>query len=96
MHVRPIPRLGGIALLFGVFVPALAFMELTAPYGASCSAPRSRRCRGRRRLPRPVWWAKLGGQSVAAAIPIGFGVAIDRFTFPFLGSRTSPPGSASP
>ena len=32
MHVRPIPRLGGIALLLGIFVPALAFMKLDGPY----------------------------------------------------------------
>nr|MBA2476263.1 undecaprenyl/decaprenyl-phosphate alpha-N-acetylglucosaminyl 1-phosphate transferase [Actinomycetota bacterium] len=28
------------------------------------------------------WWAKLAGQSATAAVPIGFGVTIDRFTFP--------------
>src|SRR5687768_18538425 len=28
LNVNPIPRLGGIALFFGIFVPALAFLEL--------------------------------------------------------------------
>src|SRR5919108_657077 len=36
------------------------------------------------------WWGKLGGQSAAAAIAIGFGVQIDRFTFPVLGIHDLP------
>ena len=32
LHLRPIPRLGGIALLLGIFVPALAFLELGGAY----------------------------------------------------------------
>ena len=36
------------------------------------------------------WWAKLGGQSAAAAIAIGFGVRIDRFTFPIIGIQELP------
>ena len=32
IHLRPTPRLGGIALLLGIFVPALAFLELDGPY----------------------------------------------------------------
>ena len=39
-----------------------------------------------------AWWAKLGGQIVAAAIPPGFGVWIDHFTFPFLGVVELPAG----
>src|SRR2546421_676697 len=32
LDVRPIPRLGGIALLLGIFVPALAFLTLDGVY----------------------------------------------------------------
>ncbi|HXV03030.1 MAG TPA: hypothetical protein VFP24_05615, partial [Gaiellaceae bacterium] len=32
VHVRPVPRLGGLALLLGVFVPALAFLPLDGVY----------------------------------------------------------------
>ena len=32
LHLRPIPRLGGIALLLGIFVPALAFLQLGGAY----------------------------------------------------------------
>ena len=28
LNVNPIPRLGGIAIFFGIFVPALAFLDL--------------------------------------------------------------------
>ena len=28
LNVNPIPRLGGLAIFFGIFVPALAFLEL--------------------------------------------------------------------
>ena len=28
-HTRTVPRLGGLALFFGIFVPALAFLDLT-------------------------------------------------------------------
>jgi hypothetical protein len=31
------------------------------------------------------WWEKLGGQIIAATIPVIFGVWIDHFTFPLLG-----------
>src|SRR5437588_3341805 len=29
VNIRPIPRLGGLALFFGIFVPALAFLDLS-------------------------------------------------------------------
>jgi UDP-GlcNAc:undecaprenyl-phosphate/decaprenyl-phosphate GlcNAc-1-phosphate transferase len=91
LHVRPIPRLGGIALLLGIFVPALAFMQLDGPYRGILLGAAVATCVGVvddfRGLP---WWAKLGGQGVAAAIPLGFGVAIDRFTFPFVGIQEFP------
>ena len=28
LNVNPVPRLGGLAIFFGIFVPALAFLEL--------------------------------------------------------------------
>src|SRR6266536_15464 len=91
MHIRPIPRLGGIALLLGIFVPALAFMKLDGPYRGILLGAAVATCVGVvddfRGLP---WWAKLSGQSIAAAIPLGFGVAIDRFTSPFLGIQEFP------
>src|SRR5438105_15410081 len=29
LNRRPVPRLGGLALFFGIFVPALAFLDLS-------------------------------------------------------------------
>src|ERR687896_2737630 len=86
IHLRPIPRLGGIALLLGVFVPALAFLALDGPYRGILLGGAVATCVGMvddfRGLP---WWGKLGGQASAAAMAIGFGVTVDRFTFPFVG-----------
>src|SRR2546425_486182 len=36
------------------------------------------------------WWAKLGGQLSAAGIAVGFGLQIDRFTFPVIGIQQLP------
>ena len=86
------PRLGGLALFFGIFVPALAFLASEpARRAGSCSARPSRRRSGRSTTSAAcVWWEKLGGQVVAAAIPIGFGIWVHRFTFPILGVHALP------
>src|SRR5262245_31614219 len=85
INVTPIPRLGGIALFLGIFVPALAFLELDGAYrgivlgGAiAVTVGVADDFRG---LP---WWLKLSGQVAAAAVAVGFGVTIDRFTFPYV------------
>ena len=85
------PRLGGLALFFGIFVPALAFLDrsgetrgllLGAAVATTVGAIDD--FRGLR------WWEKLGGQIAAAAIPVGFGIWIHRFTFPIIGIHTLP------
>ena len=91
LNVRPIPRLGGIALFFGIFVPALAFVHLGREtrgllIGAAVAVTVGAvdDFRGLR------WFEKLGGQIVAAVIPVGFGIWVSRFTFPFIGIHTLP------
>jgi UDP-GlcNAc:undecaprenyl-phosphate GlcNAc-1-phosphate transferase len=86
LNRRPIPRLGGLALFLGIFVPSLAFLHLGREtrgvlLGAAVAVTVGAidDFRGLR------WFEKLAGQVVAAAIPTGFGVWVDRFTFPFLG-----------
>jgi UDP-GlcNAc:undecaprenyl-phosphate GlcNAc-1-phosphate transferase len=86
LNRRPIPRLGGLGLFLGIFVPALAFLHLGREtrgllLGAAVAVTVGAidDFRGLR------WFEKLAGQLVAAAIPTGFGVWVDRFTFPFLG-----------
>jgi UDP-GlcNAc:undecaprenyl-phosphate GlcNAc-1-phosphate transferase len=86
LNRNPIPRLGGLAIFFGIFVPALAFLELGRETRGVLLGAAVATVVGAvddfRGLD-PVW--KLTGQIVAAAIPPFFGVWIDHFTFPFLG-----------
>jgi UDP-GlcNAc:undecaprenyl-phosphate GlcNAc-1-phosphate transferase len=91
LNRRPIPRLGGLALFLGIFVPALAFLHfgretrgllLGAAVAVTVGAIDD--FRGLR------WVEKLAGQLAAAAIPTGFGIWVDRFTFPFLGIHALP------
>jgi UDP-GlcNAc:undecaprenyl-phosphate/decaprenyl-phosphate GlcNAc-1-phosphate transferase len=91
LNRRTIPRLGGLALFFGIFVPALAFLDLSGEMrglllGAAVATTVGAidDFRGLR------WWEKLGGQIAAAAIPVGFGIWIHRFTFPILGVHELP------
>src|SRR3954471_20756162 len=91
IHLRPIPRLGGIALLLGIFIPALAFLTLDGVYRGILLGAAVATFVGVvddfRGLP---WWAKLSGQVSAAAIAVGFGVHVERFTFPLLGIQQLP------
>jgi UDP-GlcNAc:undecaprenyl-phosphate/decaprenyl-phosphate GlcNAc-1-phosphate transferase len=91
VHLAAIPRLGGLGLFLGLFIPALAFLELSGVYRGILLGAALATSVGMvddfRGLP---WWGKLGGQIAAAAIPVYYGVDIDRFTFPFLGSHVLP------
>jgi UDP-GlcNAc:undecaprenyl-phosphate GlcNAc-1-phosphate transferase len=91
LNRSPVPRLGGIALFFGIFVPALAFLDLGREtrgllLGAAVATTVGAidDFRGLR------WWEKLAGQIAAAAIPVGFGIWVHRFTFPVLGIHVLP------
>jgi UDP-GlcNAc:undecaprenyl-phosphate/decaprenyl-phosphate GlcNAc-1-phosphate transferase len=86
IHKRPIPRLGGLAIFFGILVPSLAFLSLDGEMrgivlgaAVACVVGAIDDFRGLDPIP------KLGGQIAAAAIPCAFGTWIDHFTFPFLG-----------
>ncbi|HEX5172552.1 MAG TPA: MraY family glycosyltransferase [Gaiellaceae bacterium] len=93
----PVPRLGGLALFLGLLVPALAFLHATHQnrgllLGAAVAVTVGI-VDDFRGLP---WYAKLSGQAAAAAVPAGFGVWVDRFTFPFVGVHTLPAGVGIP
>jgi UDP-GlcNAc:undecaprenyl-phosphate GlcNAc-1-phosphate transferase len=89
---RPsIPRLGGLALFLGILVPSLAFLplggELRGVVLGAAVATTVGAIDDFRHLP---WWQKLGGQVLAAAIPVGFGVYLHTFTFPIVGRQVVP------
>jgi UDP-GlcNAc:undecaprenyl-phosphate/decaprenyl-phosphate GlcNAc-1-phosphate transferase len=86
-----IPRLGGLALFLGIFVPSLAFLDLNREMrglllGAAIATTVGAvdDFRGLR------WWEKLAGQVAAAGVAVWAGVWVHRFTFPVLGVQTLP------
>jgi UDP-GlcNAc:undecaprenyl-phosphate GlcNAc-1-phosphate transferase len=90
-NLRPVPRLGGLALFFGIFVPALAFLDsgketrgILLGMAVATTVGAIDDFRGLR------WWEKLGGQAIAAAIPVWAGIWVDRFTFPLFGVQELP------
>jgi cation transporter-like permease len=86
VHVRPVPRLGGLALFFGVLVPALAFLDIEGEMrGLLLGAAVATSVGAIDDFRGLAWWQKLGGQVAAAAIPTMFGIWVQRFTFPVLG-----------
>ena len=90
IHLRAVPRLGGLAIFLGVFVPALAFIDLTPEFRGSSSARRS--------PPRSAWSTTSAASVVAEARRparrcrrrVQAGVTIDRFTFPIVGIHALP------
>jgi UDP-GlcNAc:undecaprenyl-phosphate/decaprenyl-phosphate GlcNAc-1-phosphate transferase len=97
LNRRPIPRLGGLAIFFGIIVPALAFLDLSGESRGVLLGAAVATVLGAvddfRGLSPPV---KLAGQFGAAAIPPAFGVWIDHFTFPLLGVVDLPAGVGVP
>jgi UDP-GlcNAc:undecaprenyl-phosphate GlcNAc-1-phosphate transferase len=91
MHLRAVPRLGGLAIFLGIFIPGLAFLDLSGAYRGILLGAAVATAVGMaddfRGLP---WGLKLAGQGLAAGIAIHFGVYIDRFSFPILGVHELP------
>src|SRR5881397_2103739 len=91
LNRRTVPRLGGLALFFGIFVPALAFLDLShEARGLLLGAAVATLVGAIDDFRGLVWWEKLGGQIAAAAIPTGFGIWVHRFTFPIVGVHALP------
>jgi UDP-GlcNAc:undecaprenyl-phosphate GlcNAc-1-phosphate transferase len=89
---RPtIPRFGGLALFLGIFVPSLAFLPLGGGLrGVLLGAAVATTIGAIDDFRGLTWWQKLGGQGLAAAIPTGFGVWVQSFTFPVVGVHALP------
>jgi UDP-GlcNAc:undecaprenyl-phosphate/decaprenyl-phosphate GlcNAc-1-phosphate transferase len=86
-----VPRLGGLALFLGIFVPGLAFLDLRSDMrGLLLGAAVATTVGAIDDFRGLTWWEKLLGQIVAASIPVGFGIWIHQFTFPLVGVHTLP------
>ena len=91
LNRSPVQRLGGLALFFGIFVPALAFLPLgRETKGLLLGAAVATLVGAIDDFRGLVWWEKLGGQIAAAAIPTGFGIWVQNFTFPLVGVHQLP------
>jgi UDP-GlcNAc:undecaprenyl-phosphate GlcNAc-1-phosphate transferase len=96
-HGRVVPRLGGIALFFGIMVPALAFVDFSpATRGLLLGAAVATTVGAIDDFRGLRWFEKLGGQVIAASIPVAFGIWVDRFTFPLVGVHELPPWLGEP
>jgi UDP-GlcNAc:undecaprenyl-phosphate GlcNAc-1-phosphate transferase len=87
IHDDPIPRLGGIAIFFGFIIPALMFLDLSQQMkgvliGASVITMFGAidDLRGTSPL------VKFSGQLMAASILVAYGVRIDYFSLPGIGT----------
>lgn len=97
IHEDPVPRLGGLAIFFGFIIPALLFLELTDQMkgvlvGASIITLFGAVDDLRGTTP-PV---KFAGQFIAAGCLIFYGIRIDYFTLPYLGTIDIDPALAIP
>jgi UDP-GlcNAc:undecaprenyl-phosphate GlcNAc-1-phosphate transferase len=91
LHVLPIPRLGGLALFFGIVVPVIAFVPLSRPVrGILLGAAVATMVGALDDARGLLWWQKLAGQVGAALTVVWFGVWVDRFTFPIVGIQSLP------
>ncbi len=91
LNRRNVPRLGGLALFFGIFVPALAFLPLgRETKGVLLGMAVATTVGAIDDFRGLAWWEKLGGQVAAAAIPTGFGIWVHSFTFPLVGAHELP------
>ncbi len=87
IHKRPIPRIGGLAIVAGILIAMAAFVDLSGDYlgifiGALCAAALG--------LADDIWglspMVKLVGMILIALIPVaGYGMAFHHLTLPLVG-----------
>jgi UDP-GlcNAc:undecaprenyl-phosphate/decaprenyl-phosphate GlcNAc-1-phosphate transferase len=88
VHKRPVPRIGGLAIVVGILVPMAIFMDIEGAYlgiliGAICAAALGLYDDIRGLRPS----TKLVGMILIALIPVaGFGVAFHELGLPVLGN----------
>ena len=89
IHGRPIPRIGGLAIVAGILLPAALFVGLSDAYvailaGTLCVAVLGLVDDIRGLSPR----VKLVGVTAVALVPVvGFGITFDHITLPVIGDH---------
>ena len=89
VHARPVPRIGGVAIVAGILIPAVLLVDVEGPYLGILLGTLGVALLGLwddlRGLKPSV---KLAGVALIALIPVlGYGVTIDRVTLPFIGDH---------
>jgi UDP-GlcNAc:undecaprenyl-phosphate GlcNAc-1-phosphate transferase len=89
VHTRPVPRIGGLAIVLGILVPALIFVDLDGPYPGILLGTAAVAVVGLVDDIRGVQPSvKLAAVCAIALIPVaGWDLKIDHFTLPFIGNH---------
>jgi UDP-GlcNAc:undecaprenyl-phosphate GlcNAc-1-phosphate transferase len=86
VHQRPVPRLGGLAILAGFLLPALYYLPAdTATRGLIVGAVLIALLGVADDVFGLDPWVKLAGQVACACVPVAAGLTIDHITLPFVG-----------
>ena len=89
VHAKPVPRIGGLAIVAGILVPAAIFVDLDGAYlgiviGTLCVAALGLVDDLRGLKPS----VKLAGVALLALVPVaGYELTIDHVTLPFVGDH---------
>ena len=92
VHTRPLPRIGGLAIVVGILAPASLVLDPTGPYVGILLGTLAVSVLG---LVDDVWGVppsvKLAGVALAALIPVGiYDVSFSRIEVPLLGAQSVP------
>jgi UDP-GlcNAc:undecaprenyl-phosphate/decaprenyl-phosphate GlcNAc-1-phosphate transferase len=89
VHTSPVPRIGGLAIVVGILIPALVFVDLDGPYPGILIGTVAVALLGLVddiRGVQPI--VKLAAVCAIALIPVvGWDLKIDHFTLPFIGNH---------
>ncbi len=87
IHADPIPRLGGLAIFFGFMIPALFFLDLNSQMKGVLAGASIITLFGAVDDFRPTGpLVKFAGQFIAAGCLVFYGMRIDYFSLPYIGT----------
>jgi UDP-GlcNAc:undecaprenyl-phosphate/decaprenyl-phosphate GlcNAc-1-phosphate transferase len=89
IHVRPVPRIGGVAIVVGILVPAAIFIDLSGPYRGILLGTLLVAVLGLLDDLRGIGpGVKFFAVCAIALIPVaGFGIVLEGYSLPLLGSH---------